>query len=782
MKKIIFFYILFFYNSESIAASQDIENSDTARAPLRTMKNLSEEELIEIAVRESQKDHEEWQEAQIDRARREEQEALHARWPMQREQLSRQHLEASAIEEEQVAQAIALSLREISIQGEPVHSQIPVEEAMETGNGLEQEGAAAEGAGPEARIRTAQEEAEDPIAMILQKSRQEYEEHQKVVKKEEEELAQALAASILEEQYYNNIRYTHVNWLNEEALSLANIGGEENLRTAEGLLLEALDIDKSTKTRSSMSVIQKKLHVESLNKQALNIRGIGGKENLETAVALLGEALAIEDAIQTWYNFGVVTRQLDPKKSRMCFKIAAERGHVLAQTLYGVMLNQGEGGPKNDTEARKFFQLAANSGEKMSHYNYAIMLLCGYGGAQDLVEGERYMEMASKNESNPQAQYHYGILLCRKGTQESKEEALKYIKKAADKGNKLALETLAKLKKETPKQKASSENPQEPTLSEVVKPQLGKDLEPAGHEPRRAYPKEAPESLEEQDDVSTSTEEEEKEAYEGVRQMGAVFPAKPKKTTSEREQAKREINRKKKIVLDALRQGSREEIAEARKKLTDIDDSTFRGWVRDAYEKIGKERTKIAIQAIRQKALEGEANLTSSASAAPLDRADERKKAAPKSRKKLDKKTENAHQRSSPQTERAELSPQRNTQFYPLTYSARQIAEHMTDPGKPQAEPKVGVQKEIDDLFENMKQNWHAITGLWGRLGGSFDQSGGSSHGYFTHPRFGSAHGFGYHMHGRDGLHPGLILDLRSYILLIGYRPSNFSHELECNS
>lgn len=51
----------------------------------------------------------------------------------------------------------------------------------------------------------------------------------------------------------------------------------------------------------------------------------------------------------------------------------ADQGHSSAQLNLGVMYDNGEGVPQDDSEAAKWFRLAADQGDADAQYNLGIM-------------------------------------------------------------------------------------------------------------------------------------------------------------------------------------------------------------------------------------------------------------------------------------------------------------------------------------------------------------------------------------------------------------------------
>ncbi|MDR1907295.1 MAG: sel1 repeat family protein, partial [Holosporales bacterium] len=94
------------------------------------------------------------------------------------------------------------------------------------------------------------------------------------------------------------------------------------------------------------------------------------------------------------YNYGQCLSQgcgiaQNLEQAAEYFKRAADNGYVLAQNEYGLILATGRGVPVNFDGAAKYFKLGADQGYAEARYNYGICLENGYGIAQNPVEAAR---------------------------------------------------------------------------------------------------------------------------------------------------------------------------------------------------------------------------------------------------------------------------------------------------------------------------------------------------------------------------------------------------------
>ena len=90
-------------------------------------------------------------------------------------------------------------------------------------------------------------------------------------------------------------------------------------------------------------------------------------------------------------------------------------------------------------------------------------------------------------------------------------------------------------------------------------------------------------------------------------------------------------------------------------------------------------------------------------------------------------------------------------------------------------------QRALDNLFDYEKKiSWEEAQKVWSSLGGTFTLNHGTSHGRYKHGYFGPLSGHGSQPHGgRDTLSPGALVQLRSYILVLGYKPSGWTGEID---
>jgi len=87
----------------------------------------------------------------------------------------------------------------------------------------------------------------------------------------------------------------------------------------------------------------------------------------------------------------------------------AERGDARAQTLVGIMYENGRGVPQNDAQAVKWYQLAAEQGYAFARYNLGGMYKNGRGVPQDYTEAVRLYRLSAE-QGHALAQTNLGVL------------------------------------------------------------------------------------------------------------------------------------------------------------------------------------------------------------------------------------------------------------------------------------------------------------------------------------------------------------------------------------
>ena len=77
------------------------------------------------------------------------------------------------------------------------------------------------------------------------------------------------------------------------------------------------------------------------------------------------------------------------------FRLAADQGDSVAQLGLGVMYSKGQGVPQNDAEAAKWYRLASDQGIAMAQYNLGVMYYEGRGVPQDFLYAHMWFNLAA---------------------------------------------------------------------------------------------------------------------------------------------------------------------------------------------------------------------------------------------------------------------------------------------------------------------------------------------------------------------------------------------------
>jgi TPR repeat protein len=120
-------------------------------------------------------------------------------------------------------------------------------------------------------------------------------------------------------------------------------------------------------------------------------------------------------------------------------KIAAEQGNAQGQNSLGSLLGQGRGGPKNDIEAARLFKLSADQGYPPAQNNLGQLYQMGRGGLpKDDREAVRLFKLAAdQGVASAQAHLGFAYLGGLGGLSKDDGEAVRLFKLSADQGNSL---------------------------------------------------------------------------------------------------------------------------------------------------------------------------------------------------------------------------------------------------------------------------------------------------------------------------------------------------------
>jgi uncharacterized protein len=125
---------------------------------------------------------------------------------------------------------------------------------------------------------------------------------------------------------------------------------------------------------------------------------------LVLSLALAGPVIAApwEDATEA-YN-----RQ-DYATAVRLYKPLADQGDAHSQYNLGVMYVNGQGVPKDDTQAMKWYRLAADQGDASAQYNLGLMYDYGTGVPKDYAQAMKWYRLAA-DQGDASAQHNLGFM------------------------------------------------------------------------------------------------------------------------------------------------------------------------------------------------------------------------------------------------------------------------------------------------------------------------------------------------------------------------------------
>ena len=150
-----------------------------------------------------------------------------------------------------------------------------------------------------------------------------------------------------------------------------------------------------------------------------------------------GNAQAAANLASLYMNGQGVPR--DDTEALRLSKIAADQGNAQGQNSLGSLLGQGRGGPKDDMEAARLFKLAADQGFPPAQNNLGQLYQMGRGGLpKDDREAVRLFKLAAdQGVASAQAHLGFNYLSGLGGLTKDDREAVRLFKLSADQGNSL---------------------------------------------------------------------------------------------------------------------------------------------------------------------------------------------------------------------------------------------------------------------------------------------------------------------------------------------------------
>lgn len=112
-----------------------------------------------------------------------------------------------------------------------------------------------------------------------------------------------------------------------------------------------------------------------------------------TKLADSGDPVAQYELANVYFD-GPNAKELMPSILNL-YKTSANQGYANAQLYLGVMYRLSRGVPRDDQKAREWFRIAAENNHPQGQYNYALSLMNGEGGLKDESEARRWLEKSS---------------------------------------------------------------------------------------------------------------------------------------------------------------------------------------------------------------------------------------------------------------------------------------------------------------------------------------------------------------------------------------------------
>jgi TPR repeat protein len=143
----------------------------------------------------------------------------------------------------------------------------------------------------------------------------------------------------------------------------------------------------------------------------------------------------------------------DNTEAMKWYRKAADQGNAVAQNNLGYMYYNGEGVPEDNTEAMNWFRRAADHGNADAQNNLGGMYYNGQGVPQDHAEAMKWFRKAA-DQGDADAQNNLGVMYYNgEGVPKDNTEAMKWYRKAADQGNVGAQENITRLNKQVEQDK-----------------------------------------------------------------------------------------------------------------------------------------------------------------------------------------------------------------------------------------------------------------------------------------------------------------------------------------
>ncbi|MDR1111574.1 MAG: sel1 repeat family protein [Deltaproteobacteria bacterium] len=191
-----------------------------------------------------------------------------------------------------------------------------------------------------------------------------------------------------------------------------------------------------------MSEIDSRTEAKSLSARGLSLyHNRKDPEDTIKAAELIRSAAELGDSTAMFYlgmfyedGEGMAMSQVEAEK---WYRLAAESGHGTSQYIQGL-----KHGSRGDGQAIRWFRLAAGQGNSEAMRRLGDIYYNGNGVPRDLTEAATWYRRVARL-GNTEIQYRLGLLLLEgEGLDHDREEALKWLSLAAGQGHQAALARL----------------------------------------------------------------------------------------------------------------------------------------------------------------------------------------------------------------------------------------------------------------------------------------------------------------------------------------------------
>jgi serine/threonine protein kinase len=156
-----------------------------------------------------------------------------------------------------------------------------------------------------------------------------------------------------------------------------------------------------------------------------------------------GDAMA-QFILGMMYDNGQSVPQNDTQAAYW-YRKAADQGDAKAQYNLGVMYDNGQGVPQNDTQAAYWTRKAADQGHAGAQFNLGLMYDNGQGVPQDDAQAAYWFRKAA-DQGEAKAQFNLGVMYANgQGVPQNDAQAAYWLRKAADQGHAQAKAALKRL-------------------------------------------------------------------------------------------------------------------------------------------------------------------------------------------------------------------------------------------------------------------------------------------------------------------------------------------------